>query len=302
MRYEENIYRPPGEWKSYLLQCTVGCSHNGCTFCGMYKDKKYHVRPLADILEDIDMARSHFTDMGSFPLAVPRVTRVFLCDGDAIAMDTDDLLTILAKLREAFPLLERVTTYAGPRSTLKKSPAELKALYDAGLTRAYLGVETGWDDLLRRVGKGVSAREMLDAGLALKEAGMDLWAIVMLGLAGGGADSKRHIEETAAMINAMVPRHLSAMTYTPVPGTKLHDDILNGKFTCLTDRENLMETRDLVAALTVNPLHFTANHASNYLPIKGGLPEDRAAILARLDEAIARGDEEGFHRPRPRYL
>ena len=114
MRYEGDIYRPPGEWRSYLLQCTVGCSYNGCTYCGMYKNKQYHVRPLADILEDIDMAREHFTDFGSFPLGMPSVTRVFLCDGDAIAMDTDDLLTILRRLYEAFPRLERVTTYAGP--------------------------------------------------------------------------------------------------------------------------------------------------------------------------------------------
>ena len=149
MRYEGDIYRPPGEWRSYLLQCTVGCSYNGCTYCGMYKNKQYHVRPLADILEDIDMAREHFTDFGSFPLGMPSVTRVFLCDGDAIAMDTDDLLTILRRLYEAFPRLERVTTYAGPISTLKKTPEELKALHAGGLGRVYLGVETGWDTVLQ---------------------------------------------------------------------------------------------------------------------------------------------------------
>ena len=128
MRYEGDIYRPPGEWRSYLLQCTVGCSYNGCTYGGMYKDKRYHVRPLADILEDIDMARKAYTDFSSFPLGIPNVSRVFLCDGDAIAMDTGDFVTILNKLYQTFPKLERVTTYAGPLSTLRKTPEELAAL------------------------------------------------------------------------------------------------------------------------------------------------------------------------------
>ena len=136
MRYIGDIYRPPGGWKSYLLQCTVGCSHNACTFCGMYKNKRYYVRPLKDILEDIDMAREHFTDFSSFPLGVPNVTRVFLCDGDAIAMDTEDLLTILRRLREAFPRLERVTTYAGPRPAQDAGGAEgtLRSRADPGLS------------------------------------------------------------------------------------------------------------------------------------------------------------------------
>ena len=125
MRYEGDIYRPPGEWKSYLLQVTVGCSHNACTFCGMYQDKKYRVRPMGEILEDIRMARAYYGD----------VRRVFLCDGDAIAVDTEDLLVILRELYAAFPSLEKVTTYAGPRSTLRKGPEELRALRDAGLAR-----------------------------------------------------------------------------------------------------------------------------------------------------------------------
>lgn len=290
MRYEGDIYRPPGEWRSYLLQCTVGCSHNACTFCGMYKNKKYHVRPLSDILEDIDMAKAAYGDL----------TRVFLCDGDAIAMDTGDLLTILRKLRDSFPSLQRVTTYAGPRSTLKKSPEDLKTLCDAGLTRAYLGVETGWDELLKKVGKGVSAQEMLEAGLRLKGAGMELWDIILLGLAGPGEPSRIHIDETVKMVNAMQPRHLSAMTYMPVPGTKMYDDVVAGRFTCLTAEEALGETRRLIAGLTVDPLHITANHPSNYLPLKGSLPEDREKLLRMLDEAM--DDGAGVRRGRPRVL
>ena len=297
MRYEGNIYRPPGEWKSYLLQCTVGCSHNACTFCGMYKDKRYYVRPMEEILEDIQLARDYYMHPVT---GVPQVRRVFLCDGDAIAMDTGDLLTILAALREAFPLLERVTTYAGPQSALAKTPEELKTLCEAGLTRAYLGVETGWGELLRKVGKGVSAEEMLEAGIRLREAGMDLWIMILLGLAGSGEPSRIHIEKSVDMVNAMRPRHLSALTYLPERGTPMYRDIQEGRFTCITAEEALLETKWLVEGLTVEPLHFTANHASNYLPLKGGLPEDRERFLAQLNSALE--GETDIRKGRPRVL
>ena len=277
MRYEGNIFRPPGEWKSYLLQVTVGCSHNGCTFCGMYKDKRYHVRPMADVLEDIQMAKAYYGD----------VRRVFLCDGDAIALDTADLLQLLRALYDAFPSLERVTTYAGPQSTLAKTPEELAELRKAGLTRAYLGVETGWDWLLHEINKGVGAEEMLQAGTRLREAGMDLWVMVILGLAGPGEPSRRHILETAAMMNQMRPRHLSALTLTADPGTKLYRDVREGRFQMLSPRETLEEAKLLIEHLTVNPLHFTSNHASNYLPLKGGLPEDREKFLTMLEQALS---------------
>lgn len=277
MRYEGDIYRPPGEWKSYLLQTTVGCSHNTCTFCRMYRDKRFRIRPLADILEDIRMARSYYGD----------VKRVFLCDGDAIIMPTADLLAILRALYDAFPSLEKVTTYAGPRSTLSKTPEELRALRQAGLARAYLGVETGCDSLLRDIHKGVTAQEMLEAGTRLREAGMDLWVMVLLGLAGRGEPSRRHILDTAAMMNAMGPRHLSALTLTLEPGTPLYQDYRAGKFQPITPRESLAETRLLLEHLSVDPLHFTCDHASNYLPLKGSLPEDRARFLSLLDRALS---------------
>ena len=281
MRYEGDIYRPPGEWKSYLLQTTIGCSNNTCTFCGMYLDKKFHIRPMADILEDIRMARAYYGD----------VERVFLCDGDAIIMRTEELLTILEALHRAFPSLQRVTTYAGPRSTLAKTPEELRTLREAGLTRAYLGVETGCDALLKQVKKGVDAAQMLEAGVRLREAGMDLWVMVILGLAGTGEPSRRHMLDTAAMMNEMKPRHLSALTLTLDPGTELYRDYRAGRFHPITPRESLLEAKLLLENLTVDPLHFTCNHASNYLPLKGGLPEDRDRFLAMLDRALA-GEQE----------
>ena len=277
MRYEGDIYRPPGEWKSYLLQTTIGCSNNTCTFCGMYLDKKFHIRPIADILEDIRMAKAYYGD----------VERVFLCDGDAIIMRTQELLTILEALHRAFPSLQRVTTYAGPRSTLAKTPEELRTLREAGLTRAYLGVETGCDALLKQVKKGVDAAQMLEAGVRLREAGMDLWVMVILGLAGTGEPSRRHMLDTAAMMNEMKPRHLSALTLTLDPGTELYQDYRAGRFHPITPRESLLEAKLLLENLTVDPLHFTCNHASNYLPLKGGLPEERERLLALLDGALA---------------
>lgn len=232
MRYEGDIYRPPGEWKSYLLQTTVGCSNNTCTFCNMYRDKRFHIRPMADILEDISMAKAYYGD----------VRRVFLCDGDAIIMRTNDLITILDALYAAFPSLEKVTTYAGPRSTLTKTPEELKLLREHGLARAYLGVETGSDELLRKVKKGVDASQMLEAGVRLREAGMDLWVMILLGL-GGREGSERHILDTAAMMNEMRPRHLSALTLTLYPGTELYEEYRAGKFQPITPMDSLASRR-----------------------------------------------------------
>ncbi|HPN13297.1 MAG TPA: radical SAM protein, partial [Spirochaetota bacterium] len=154
MRYEGNIFRPFSEANSYLLQCTIGCSHNACTFCGMYKDKKYRVRDLDEIKEDIREAQKYYGDMD----------KVFLCDGDAVAIETGILLEILAELKRAFPSLRHVGTYVGPASTLAKDISELRALREAGLKKVYLGVETGDDRLLKEVRKGVTAAEMLEAG------------------------------------------------------------------------------------------------------------------------------------------
>lgn len=278
MRYDSDLlYRPPGEWKSYLLQCTIGCSNNQCTFCGMYKEKKFRIRPTEEILEDIDMARAYYG---------PGLQRVFLMDGDAIIIKTEDLLRILRKLYDTFPALEKVTLYAGPRSTLSKTPEELKALHDAGLSRAYLGVESGSDAVLKFIHKGVNAQQMLQAGQRLVEAGIDLWVTIILGITGEGGDWKEHILSTAKIINEMKPRHLSAMTFAPAKGTPLGDDVLAGRFKVYGPDHILEECRLLIEHLDVDPLHFTSNHASNYLPLKGGLPEDREKFLSLIDQAL----------------
>lgn len=282
MRYEGDIYRPPGEWKSYLLQCTVGCSNNTCTFCSMYKSKRYHTRPLADVLEDIAMAERTW---------YKNTETVFLCDGDAIDLPVDYLLAVLKALYAAFPRLRRVTTYAGPLSTLRKTPEELRTIRQAGLQRAYLGVETGDDALLRHVKKGVGAEGMLRAGRALVEAGFDLWAIVITGLEGGGREAlERNAALTAGMVNKMQPRHLSSMTLMPVEGTPLYDEVQRGELTLQTPFESLLEVRRLVEQIELENLHYTSNHASNYLPIKGTLTRDRDEIIAQIDQVLSSGD------------
>ena len=277
MRYEGDIYRPPGEWKSYLLQCTIGCSNNSCTYCGMYKDKKFRIRPLDDILMDIKMCKVYYGGT---------TRRVFLCDGDAIVMKQEELLAILDSMKQSFPQLEKVTTYAGPRSTLTKSPAQLRALCEHGLKRAYLGMETGSDELLHKVNKGVTAEEMLEAGVRLREAGIDLWVMVLIGL-GGKEGSREHILATADMINKMKPRHVSAMTLQLVPGTPMYEDAKAGKFHPLSPEEMLLETRTLLEHIDYGPIHFTSDHASNYLPLKGTIPEEAPGMIAAIDSALA---------------
>jgi radical SAM superfamily enzyme YgiQ (UPF0313 family) len=241
----------------------------------MFKDKKYRVRPLDEILEDIDMAKGR---LGT-------VRKVFLCDGDAIAIKTSDLLKILHKLKRTFPEIEEISTYAGPKSTLTKSQEELKMLFDAGLTTAYLGVESGDDQVLADTCKGVNAAQMLEAGQNLVRSGMDLYAIILIGLA-GKERSEENAAATADIINRINPGHLAAMTYMPVPGTKMYRDIERGKFHVMNDIEILKETRSLVEGIDLENLHFTSDHASNFVPIDGYLNRDKEQILKLLNGAI----------------
>jgi len=243
----------------------------------MYKEKKFRIRPTQEILEDIDMALDYYG---------PGLERVFLMDGDAIVIPTAELLKILRKLYDTFPKLQKVTVYAGPKSTLAKSVEELRELHEAGLSRAYLGVESGSQAVLTAINKGCTAQQMLQAGQNLVQAGIDLWAIIILGLTGRGGDWEEHVRSTAAMINSMRPRHLSAMTFAPAKGTPLGEDVLSGRFQVCTPDEILEECRLLLELLEVEPLHFTSNHASNYLPLKGGLPEDREKFLSLIDQAL----------------
>ncbi|MGA3280465.1 MAG: radical SAM protein [Smithella sp.] len=281
MRYEGNIFRPFSEANSYLLQCTIGCSHNQCTFCGMYKDKKYRVRQLSEIIEDIKMAKDHYGDL----------EKVFLCDGDAIALETDMLLAIIKKLYLTFPSLRHVGSYVGPQSTLSKSIEELRMLRSAGLTKAYIGVETGDDDLLKKIKKGVGYDQMLMAGRNLVDADINLSAMVLLGLAGKGEASKRHALATAKICNEMKPQYLAALTVTPVPGTVLYRQVQAGDFELLDPFETLEEMKQIFENITVDNMKFVGTHASNYMSITGTLQKDKQKMIAAVDEVLRNRDE-----------
>ena len=289
MRYEGNIFRPFSEANSYLLQCTIGCSHNQCTFCGMYKDKKYRERSLGEIVEDIAIAKDSYGD----------VEKVFLCDGDAIALETDMLLAILKKLYQTFPSLRHVGSYVGPQSTLSKSIEELNALRNAGLTKAYLGVETGDDELLKKVKKGVDSDRMLKAGQNLVAAGINLSAMVLLGLAGKGEVSRRHALATAKICNEMKPQYLAALTVTPVPGTVLYSQLERGKFKLLDPFETLEEMKQIFENITADNMKFIGTHASNYLPVTGTLQKDKQKMIAMVDAVLENRDESLI---RPDYM
>ena len=289
MRYEGNIFRPFSEADSYLLQCTIGCSHNKCTFCAMYKDKKYRVRPLSEIKEDIAMAKRAMGD----------VQKVFLCDGDAIDIETPVLLEILDELKKAFPSLRHVGSYVGPQSVLRKSMEELKTLAGAGLKKGYLGVETGDDRLLHEVNKGVGYEEMLQAGINLNEAGWNLSSMVLLGLAGRGERSKEHALATAKITNEMKPRYLAALTVTPVPGTVFYNRVQRGEIELLTPLETLQEMKIIFENITIDDLKFVGVHASNYLPVNGTLQKDKPKMLELINRILDSGDTKML---KPEYM
>lgn len=286
MRYEGNIFRPPSEARSYILQCTVGCTHNRCTFCAMYKDKKYRVRSLEDIKADIHMAKRQYGD----------VEKVFLADGDAIAMETSALLEILELLYQSFPSLKHVGVYASPDVVINKDMSELTALKAAGLTIAYLGVETGDEELLEDIRKGVTYDQMVEAGLKLRRAGIQLSVTVLLGLAGRTPKAVDHAKNTAKILNAMNPEYIGALVLMLVPKTELYRRMQRGEFELPGPFEILDEMRIMIENLELQGSEFRSNHASNYLPIKGRLPEDKQKILDLINDIIAKNDR-GYLRP-----
>ena len=289
MRYEGNVFRPPSEARSYILQCTVGCTHNRCTFCSMYKDKKYRERTMEEILTDIKMAKDYYGD----------VEKVFLADGDALAMKTADLVQILQVLYQSFPSLKHVGIYASPDSILSKEKEELVTLRQAGITIAYLGVETGDPQLLLDIRKGVTYDEMVEAGLKIREAGILLSVTILLGLAGRTPQAAVHAQKTAEIMNAMNPDYIGALTLMLEPRTELYRRMQRGEFELPGPFEILDELRIIIQGLEVKETEFRSNHASNYLPIRGRLPEDKEEMLHLINTIIAKNDRNYL---RPDYL
>lgn len=283
MRYEGDIYRPPPEADAYILQCTIGCSYNKCTYCSMYKDVRYRVRPIEDLKEDIRMAKAAFGN---------KVEKVFLSDGDAISLPTEMLLEILSELYSVFPKLTHVSTYAGPQSTLDKTLDEFKQLKAAGLSMTYLGVESGSDEVLKAVRKGVNSAEMLAAGQNIVGAGIKLVAMVMIGLGGSSERSKRHAQETAQLINQMNPYLLGLLTTVPMEGTALFRQVTKGDFKLLDPYEVLEELKLLLETLDNDNLLIDSTHGSNLLSIKGTLSEVKLSTLDHINRHLLTKDND----------
>lgn len=280
MDYVGQIFRPPSEANSLLLQVTVGCTHNRCTFCRMYVGTTFRTKTWDVVSADIDEAAA----IG------PVYDRVFLCDGDALILSTPKLLRILGAIRERLPWVERVGVYGDSRSVLEKSVAELVELRDAGLGIVYHGMESGDDEVLRRVQKGGTRAEAIATAERLREAGITHSVMVLLGV-GGAELSERHAASSASCLTEMDPRYVGALTTMVVPGTELFQQQQKGEFV-LPDKFGLLrELRTIVAESRFTRCRFSSNHASNYLPIRSELPRDKEAIVAVLDRVLERGDE-----------
>jgi len=276
VHYEGIIIRPPSEANSILLQVTVGCSRNKCTFCGTYKAERFRIKPDAVIMEDIAFAAEHFRNQ----------RRVFLCDGDALIIPQHRLLRILTEIGKQLPWVTRVGVYANAKSLRKKTLDQLKELKTHGLGIAYMGLETGDNVTLESINKGATAQEMIQVGKKAKEAGIKLSITVLLGIAGRDR-SRIHAEETGRVLSAIDPEYVGALSLMLVPGTPLYRDHEAGGFPLLEPHEMLVELRTMIANTHLSAGLFHANHASNYLPIRARLPKDKESTLALIDAALA---------------
>ncbi|MCP3959666.1 MAG: radical SAM protein [bacterium] len=277
MRYEDTIYRPPSEAKSYILQATIGCSWNHCTYCDMYLAKKFRVRELEETLADVRTAGATYGD---------EVRKVFVADGDALVMDLEHWQAILDACRAAFPRLRRVSAYATAINLNAKSEAELQRLRELGLSLLYIGPETGDDATFKRIAKGAGFDDHVTAAQRARTAGMALSAIFLLG-AGGTERSEEHARGSARLVTEMDPEFLSLLTLTVIPGTPIARLQARGGFELPTVEGMLRELRTIVALAKPTEAIFRTNHASNYLPLSGRLPRDRQRIVAAVDGALA---------------
>jgi radical SAM superfamily enzyme YgiQ (UPF0313 family) len=269
--YEGTVYRPPSEAQSTILQVTTGCSHNRCTFCSMYKGKDFRVKSLPKLMEEIHTLHHYF----------PLTRRVFLADGNAMALSTIKLMTVLGQLKATFKALERISAYCAPMDVLQKSDEELKQIRKGGLSLVYLGIETGSDQLLTSIQKGVTATEMMDATIRLKKAGFVLSTTVISGLGGQGL-WEEHARETAALLNRIQPDYIGLLTLMLERDTPLYEAYKRGEFKLLTPTMIIDETLLLIQSLELKNSVLRSNHASNYLPLKGHLPRDKEALLEQI--------------------
>jgi radical SAM superfamily enzyme YgiQ (UPF0313 family) len=275
MHYTGTIYRPPSEANSILLQVTTGCSHNKCTFCGMYKGQRFTIKLEETVFADIDYAAAHF----------PHARRLFLCDGDALILPQQRLVAILERIRARLPRVGRVGIYANAKSLRGKSVDDLRHLRQLGLGIAYFGLESGDDATLVAINKGSDAAQMIEAARKVKQAGILLSVTVLLGIA-TPERSEMHARETGRVLTAMDPDYIGALSLMVEPGTRLAEDVQAGRFVLPEPLDLLRELRTMIAETSLSGGLFHANHASNYLPVRARLPEDKERTLALIDRAL----------------
>lgn len=275
MRYEGDIYRPPSEAYSYILQVTIGCAHNKCTFCGSFKAKKFRIRKLEEVYEDLRMAREYYRKVG----------RIFLADGDALVCKNEYLLSILKRIKEQFPECSRVGIYGRAKDVLRKSDEELAELRDNGITILYIGVESGNPEILKRIQKGETREELIEAVQRVNRIGVETSLTFLSGI-GGRELWRENAIDTGTMISEMEPTYASFLTLMLVPGTPLYEQHQRGEFELLTPEEVLKEAELMLENINVkNKCIFRSNHASNYVALKGDLPQDKERMLNQLRTA-----------------
>lgn len=284
MRYEGVVYRPPSEAGSLIIQLTIGCARNTCTFCAMFKDKKFRIRHLDEVEEDLVMARKYYNRVA--------VKRIFLADGDALIVKTKDLLYILAKIKEIFPEVERISAYGTPADVIMKSHEELAMLKAAGLDMIYMGAESGDDTVLKDVKKGVTSAEIIEAGVKLKKAKMVVSITLISGL-GGKKRVKEHAVNSAKVISAIKPEYVGFLTLMVEPGTELYEQHRAGEFELLGPYEILQEMRLFIENVDAEGTVFRSNHASNYISLKGTFNRDNALMLRQIEQA----EKDGVFKP-----
>jgi len=288
VKYIGSVYRPPSEAYSLIIQATLGCNHNKCTFCGSYRDKKFSIRSLKEIEEDLREA-AH---------AMGTVQRVFLADGDALCIPQRRLVEILQAVNRTFPNLERIGIYANGKNILRKSVEDLQILRSHKLEIIYMGVETGDADLLEKICKGSTYDRLVQAGRRVKDAGITLSVTVLLGI-GGVEGSSKHARETARILTDIDPHYVGALSVIVVPGTPLHDEYLRGAFRLPDPFGLIAELRTMIAESSFTNCVFRSNHASNYLPVRATLPRDKEKIVASIDQVLGAKDARTL---RPEFL
>jgi len=286
MRYEGIIYRPPSEADSLLIQATIGCPHNKCTFCSMYKKTKFKIRKVEEIKEDLATAQQYY---GKF------ISSIFFPDGNTIIMKTEQLVEIFEYAHMLFPHLKRITVYGSTRFVNKKSTKDLQHLKNAGLTRVHTGMESGDNIVLARIKKGTTSEEIISAGLKLKEAGIEVSEYYLVGI-GSKERTIEHALNSAQTLNAFSPEFIRLRTYVPRPETPLYEDYQRGAFQLLSPHEALREIRLLIENLDCKDSIVVSDHVSNYWNIYGLLPRDRNKMLAEIDKALSI-DESRFRLP-----